>query len=61
VADNCPVGFDTDENLFHQMDTADVSWKVYAESMPSNCYPANNGAYLVRHNPAPVLRQPHGW
>lgn len=55
VADNCPVGFDTEENLFHQMDTAGVSWKVYAESMPSNCYTANKGAYLVRHNPPPYF------
>lgn len=57
VADNCPVGFDTQENLFSQMDIGNnlgpVSWKVYAESMPSNCFPSNQGAYLVRHNPPP--------
>jgi phosphatidylinositol-3-phosphatase len=53
VADNCPVGFDPQENLFHQMDTAAVSWKAYQESMPSNCFGANQGAYLVRHNPPP--------
>jgi phosphatidylinositol-3-phosphatase len=53
VADNCPVGFDSQENLFHQMNTAGVSWKAYQESMPSNCFPSNQGAYLVRHNPPP--------
>lgn len=53
VADNCPVGLNPQENLFSQMDTADVSWKAYQESMPSNCYPSNKGAYLVRHNPPP--------
>jgi phosphatidylinositol-3-phosphatase len=55
VADSCPVGFDTQENLFHQMNTAGVpvSWKAYQESMPSNCFPSNQGAYLVRHNPPP--------
>jgi phosphatidylinositol-3-phosphatase len=53
VADNCPVGFDSQENLFHQMSTSGVSWKAYQESMPSNCFPSNQGAYLVRHNPPP--------
>jgi phosphatidylinositol-3-phosphatase len=53
VLDNCPVGFDNQENLFHQMDTAGKSWKAYQESMPSNCFPSNQGAYLVRHNPPP--------
>jgi hypothetical protein len=55
VADSCPVGFDTQENLFHQMNIANVpvSWKAYQESMPSNCFPSNQGAYLVRHNPPP--------
>jgi Phosphoesterase family len=51
VTDLCPVGFDAGENLFHQMDGAAISWKAYLESMPSACYPADKGRYLVRHNP----------
>lgn len=55
VSDTCAPGFDADENLLHQMNTAPepITWKVYAESMPSNCAPANSWKYLVRHNPAP--------
>jgi acid phosphatase len=32
-----------------------ASWKVYAESMPSNCYRSNtsNGLYVPRHTAAP--------
>jgi phospholipase C len=35
------------------------SWKVYAESMPSNCYRKNtsNGLYLPRHTAAPYYTQ----
>jgi hypothetical protein len=29
------------------------SWKAYEESMTSNCEPANDGEYAVRHNPPP--------
>jgi phosphatidylinositol-3-phosphatase len=28
------------------------TWKSYEESMPSNCYQANSGNYVARHNPA---------
>jgi phosphatidylinositol-3-phosphatase len=51
VVDTCPPGFDTSQNLFHQLDQASISWKAYQGGMPSNCYPANTGTYLVRHNP----------
>jgi hypothetical protein len=30
--------------------------RVYAESMPSPCYPRNAGLYLARHNPAVYLK-----
>jgi phosphatidylinositol-3-phosphatase len=53
VADNCGPESIPTENVFHQMNGAFISWNVYAESMPSNCYPHDFGAYLVRHNPAP--------
>jgi phosphatidylinositol-3-phosphatase len=51
VVDSCPPGFDTSQNLFKQLDNAAISWKAYQGGMPSNCYPANTGTYLVRHNP----------
>jgi phosphatidylinositol-3-phosphatase len=51
VDDACPAGFDTGKNLFQQFNNAAISWKAYAEGMPSNCYPSNVGSYLVRHNP----------
>ena len=53
--DACARGTAKQDNLFAQMDRASprISWKVYAESMPSNCYKWNSGAYAVRHNPPP--------
>src|SRR4051794_12390673 len=55
---SCPIGGDTAENVFHQMNRAStpISWKVYAQSMPSNCAGADAGAYVVRHNPAVYYR-----
>ena len=29
-----------------------ISWKVYADGMPSNCFRYNSGNYVARHNPA---------
>lgn len=53
VTDGCPVGRATVDNLFAQMDSAvpAISWRVYAESMPSNCYKKNTSTYATRHNP----------
>jgi phosphatidylinositol-3-phosphatase len=56
VSGQCSVGSVPNENIFHQMNGASISWKLYAESMPSNCYPLDSDAYLVRHNPAPYYR-----
>jgi hypothetical protein len=51
LGDACPPMFHHGENLFHQMDVAGIDWKLYAGGMPSKCYAANTGRYLVRHNP----------
>jgi phosphatidylinositol-3-phosphatase len=53
VTDGCTPGSITGDNLFSQMNAAvpAISWKVYAESMPTACWLTNSGAYLVRHNP----------
>lgn len=51
------AGPDQDPNeaasIFAQLTSARLSWKVYAEAMPSNCYASDSGTYAVRHNPAP--------
>jgi chitodextrinase len=44
-------GSETCPNIFSQMDTAGKSWKVYGESMPSNCYASASGQYSAGHNP----------
>ena len=53
VTDSCPVNSIAGPNLFSLMNQAPTptTWKVYAESMPSNCYPKNVSGYAVRHNP----------
>lgn len=53
VTDICPTNSVAANNIFRQMNQAlpAVSWKVYAEGMPSNCYRGNYKGYLVRHNP----------
>lgn len=44
----------TDQNIFRVLDGAKLSWKVYAQSLPSTGYMgAQSGAYVKRHNPAP--------
>lgn len=44
----------TDNNIFRELDAAGLSWKVYAQSLPSVGYiGTQSGAYVKRHNPAP--------
>ena len=46
------------ENLFHQLDTAGVSWQSWMESMPAPCYVVSAGSkqtlnhFGAKHNPA---------
>jgi hypothetical protein len=43
----------TSDNIFRELNNAGLSWKVYADSLPSVGYMGGDvGAYLVRHNPA---------
>ena len=45
----------TDDNIFRRLNAAGLSWKVYAESLPSGVDPTDvyeSGAYVARHNPA---------
>jgi phosphatidylinositol-3-phosphatase len=45
-------------NLFSQLDSASLTWKVWAESMPAGCYLSSAGSdatlnpYAPKHNPA---------
>ena len=39
-------------NLVDELEAAGISWKVYAEDMPSTCFAqASAGSYVRRHNP----------
>jgi phosphatidylinositol-3-phosphatase len=42
------------DNIFRQLNNAGLSWKVYAEDLPSAGYMGtSSAAYVKRHNPAP--------
>jgi len=38
-------------NIADLLNSSNLSWKEYAESMPAPCYLADSGNYAVRHNP----------
>jgi hypothetical protein len=42
---------DSASNLYHQLDSAGLSWNAFMESMPSACAPSSGGAYKIGHNP----------
>jgi hypothetical protein len=45
----------TDDNIFRRLNAAGLTWKVYAESLPTGVDPTTvyeSGAYVARHNPA---------
>jgi hypothetical protein len=49
----CNSCYSEHDNVFHQLDQAGLSWRVYAESMTQNCQAANtNPRYKTGHNPA---------
>jgi phospholipase C len=44
----------TSDNIFREINKAGMSWKVYAESLPSVGFMGDSsGNYVKRHNPAP--------
>lgn len=50
--DGCPNPI-TSDNIFQELDKAGLTWKVYAQSLPSVGYMGGDaGAYVDRHNPA---------
>lgn len=43
----------TSDNIFYELNKAGLTWKVYAQSLPSAGYMGgDSGAYVDRHNPA---------
>ena len=42
----------TDSSIFNLTSSHGLTWKVYAQTMPSNCYLSNYNSYDVYHNPA---------
>jgi phosphatidylinositol-3-phosphatase len=43
----------TDDNIFRELSKAGLTWKVYADGLPSPGYMGGNtGEYVKRHNPA---------
>lgn len=51
TVDSCARDAYPNDNLFHLLGQAGVSFTSLAESMPANCSLNNQGRYLVRHNP----------
>lgn len=47
---------DASSNLYHQLDSAGLSWRAYEESMPSACGGSSRGYYKIGHNPAIFYR-----
>lgn len=47
---NCIVS-GNNSNIADLLNASGLTWKEYAESMPSPCYESNSGNYAVRHNP----------
>jgi len=48
----CPQPI-TSDNIFRELSAAGISWKLYAEGLPSVGYlGGDTGAYVERHNPA---------
>lgn len=42
----------TGPSIFSEVDAAGLTWRGYAESMPSPCDTVTSGLYAARHNPA---------
>ena len=43
---------DNSNDLYHQLDTAHLSWRAYEESMPGPCGQRSTATYKIGHNPA---------
>ncbi len=52
ISSDCTACTTSAANLFGQLRANGRTWKVFAESMPSNCSAAGTNRYVKRHNPA---------
>lgn len=43
---------DPSSNVYHQLDTAGLTWRSYEESMPTTCSSVTSGTYKIGHNPS---------
>jgi hypothetical protein len=51
ISDDVGTDIGGTDNLAAQMDAAGVTWRAYAESMPSPCYRRDTNLYAPRHVP----------
>lgn len=51
TSDLCPTDSIAADNLFHQLGDAGRSFDSFAQSMPSDCFTADDSPYVVHHNP----------
>ena len=51
ISSDCTSCTTSASNLFGQLRRNGRSWKVFAESMPSNCSSTGTSRYVKRHNP----------
>jgi hypothetical protein len=50
-----PHRFDRVDDVFRQLGVAGISFNSFAQSMPSDCFTANDTPYVVHHNPEPYF------
>jgi hypothetical protein len=55
VGTDAVVPFCRARNLWDQLRTAGVDWRVYQESMPAPCSLTNTSHYFLRHNPEAIF------
>ncbi len=51
INSDCTNCFLNQPNLIDRLQTADISWKAYMESMPSACYLGSTNLYAQKHDP----------
>jgi phosphatidylinositol-3-phosphatase len=51
ISSDCTTCTTSAASVFEQLRQTGRSWKVFAESMPSNCSGAGTNRYVKRHNP----------
>ena len=55
TTDSCPTDSIAVDDVFHQLGAAGISFNSFAQSMPSDCFAADDTPYVVHHNPEPYF------